>query len=359
MNIEQMKSSKGDILIIDDSQDNLKTLDAIFKKEGYSIRTAPNGHTGLMIVNTLPPELILLDIKMPDMDGYEVCRKLKENEHTRDIAVIFISALNDLTDIVKGFEAGGVDYITKPFRYKEVLARVKTQITFCHMQKDLEKARNELEISVEQRTVELAKTNEDLIKEITERKQTEKALQESSSLLSSIIESQVKIIIFSLDRDYRYTSFNKAHAREMKRVWGVNIELGKRLLDYIPGAEDRKKAEKNYERVMRGEAFILIEEYGEPGNRFCYELTYNPITDKENNVVGLTLFITDITDRKRAEDELNKHKDHLEDLVGERTAELKEKNAELERMNELFVGREFRIKGLRDRVRALESKVDN
>ncbi|MBT3368409.1 MAG: response regulator [Nitrospina sp.] len=357
MDIKQTSGSKGDILVVDDSQDSLKSLEAILTREGYSVRAAPNGQTALMIVTTLPPELILLDVKMPGMDGYEVCRKLKADERTRDIGIIFISALTDLADKVKGFETGGVDYITKPFQYKEVLARVKTHVTFCHMQKALEKARNELEIRIEQRTLELSKTNEKLLAEVSEHRLTEQALRKSSSLLSSIIENQKKIIIFSLDRGYRYTSFNQAHSKEMNKVWGVNIEMGNRILDYIPGDEDREMAEKNYERVIRGEAFTSIEEYGEQGNRFCYELTYNPIIEEENNVVGLTLFITDVTDRKRAEDELNMHKDHLEELVGERTVELEEKNAELERMNDLFVGREFRIKELRERVKELERSL--
>ncbi len=137
--------------------------------------------------------------------------------------------------------------------------------------------------------------------DITARKQVEEALQKSNFLLSSIIESPKNIIILSLDRDYRYTAFNEAHAKEMKKVWGVNIELGKKILDYIPGDEDREKAERNYERVIKGESLFQTEEYGEPENRFSYELTYNPITDEKNNVVGLTLFIIDVTDRKQAE----------------------------------------------------------
>ena len=102
MDIKQTNGSKGDILIIDDSQDNLSTLDAILKKEGYSVRGAPNGHTGLMIVNTLPPELILLDVKMPGMDGYEVCRKLKADPAARDIVVIFIQCAERFNGYHKG-----------------------------------------------------------------------------------------------------------------------------------------------------------------------------------------------------------------------------------------------------------------
>ena len=138
---------------------------------------------------------------------------------------------------------------------------------------------------------------------ITDLKQAEEALRESNALLSSIIESPRNIIILSLDEDYRYTSFNTLHALEMKKVWGVDIELGKKILDYIPGKEDREKAERNYERVMKGEHIVQTEEYGELGNRYSYELVYNPIADEKNTVIGLTLFISDITQRVQAEKE--------------------------------------------------------
>ncbi|MCP3953070.1 MAG: PAS domain S-box protein [Desulfobacterales bacterium] len=151
-------------------------------------------------------------------------------------------------------------------------------------------------------------------RDITARKQAEKALRESNSLLSAMIESPKNIIILALDRDYRYTAFNKAHAREMKRVWGVNIELGKKILDYIPGDEDREKVKRNYERVMEGESLIQIEEYGEPENRFCYELTYAPILDAKNSIVGLTLFIIDITEKRRTEKTLRENEQYYRNL---------------------------------------------
>jgi PAS domain S-box-containing protein len=153
------------------------------------------------------------------------------------------------------------------------------------------------------------------ISDITERKQTEEALHQSHTLLSSIIESPKQIIILSLDRDYRYTAFNEVHANEMKRVWGVDIELGKRILDYIPGDEDREKAERNYERVIKGEPLFQIEEYGEPGNRFSYELTYNPILDEKANVVGLTLFIFDVSENKRAEEALRESEEKYRSMM--------------------------------------------
>ena len=116
------------ILIVDDIPANLKVLGDILKEEGYKVRPVPSGALALQVAERERPDLILLDIMMPEMDGYEVCRRLKENQLLHDIPVIFISALNETNDVVKALKFGGVDYITKPFRAEEISARVKTHI---------------------------------------------------------------------------------------------------------------------------------------------------------------------------------------------------------------------------------------
>jgi CheY-like chemotaxis protein len=116
------------ILIIDDIPANLKVLGDILKGEGYKVRPVPNGTLALQVASKEQPDLILLDIMMPDMDGFEVCRRLKGMPGLGDIPVIFISALNDTSDIVKALKSGGVDFITKPFQADEVAARVKTHL---------------------------------------------------------------------------------------------------------------------------------------------------------------------------------------------------------------------------------------
>lgn len=125
------------IVIVDDMPDNLRLLTNILKGKGYKVRPAPNGARALATVSKEPPELILLDIMMPGMDGYEVCRQLKADERTKDIPIIFLSALNEVFDKVKAFKVGGVDFITKPFQMEEVLARVKTHLTLRSQQKAL------------------------------------------------------------------------------------------------------------------------------------------------------------------------------------------------------------------------------
>jgi two-component system sensor histidine kinase/response regulator len=122
------ETNTPNILIVDDVPANLMVLGHILKKEGYKVRPVPNGQHALLAAEKEEPDLILLDIMMPDMDGFEVCRRMKEIPKLAEIPVIFISALNDTNDIVKALTSGGVDYISKPFHAEEVLARVKTHL---------------------------------------------------------------------------------------------------------------------------------------------------------------------------------------------------------------------------------------
>jgi signal transduction histidine kinase len=130
MNSKNMNSTRNtpNILIVDDIPANLKLLGDILKEEGYKVRPVPSGALALQVAEREKPDLILLDIMMPEMDGYEVCRQLKDNPLLHDIPVIFISALSESNDVVKALKYGGVDYITKPFRAEEISARVKTHI---------------------------------------------------------------------------------------------------------------------------------------------------------------------------------------------------------------------------------------
>jgi signal transduction histidine kinase len=133
----QANSSKANILIVDDSPDNLRVLSTTLNQQGYEVRCVKSGSMALIGVQAAPPELILLDIRMPGMDGYEVCKQLKADPRTCEIPVIFLSALDEVLDKVQAFAVGGVDYITKPFQVEEVLARVEHQLTIRHLQKQL------------------------------------------------------------------------------------------------------------------------------------------------------------------------------------------------------------------------------
>ncbi len=134
----------GDILIVDDTPANLRLLSSMLTQHGYKVRMAPNGRLALLNAQATSPDLILLDIKMPDMDGYEVCEQLKADPRTSGIPIIFISALDQIENKVKAFTSGGVDYILKPFRLEEVVARVKTHVALHALQRRLEAQNLEL-----------------------------------------------------------------------------------------------------------------------------------------------------------------------------------------------------------------------
>ena len=136
--------SKGNILVVDDTHANLHLLTEILTASGYTVRPVPSAKLAISSTKAAPPDLILLDIMMPETSGYEVCEQLKTDERTRDIPVIFISALNEVFDKVKAFSVGGVDYITKPFQPEEVLVRVKTHLTLQNLQKELQQQNTHL-----------------------------------------------------------------------------------------------------------------------------------------------------------------------------------------------------------------------
>ena len=126
-----------DILIVDDTLPNLKLLSQMLTERGFQVRAALNGTRALAAIQASPPDLILLDVVMPEMDGYELCQRLKADEYTRDIPVLFISSLSETEDKVKGFAVGGLDYITKPFQLEEVLARIETHLKLRHLQMEV------------------------------------------------------------------------------------------------------------------------------------------------------------------------------------------------------------------------------
>ena len=135
----------GDILVVDDTPANLRLLTQMLSAHGYKVRPVPSGLLALEAALAAPPDLILLDVSMPDLNGYEVCARLKTEDRTRNVPVLFISALDDVDSKVKAFTAGGVDYITKPFQMEEVAARVTTHLALRNLQKQLLSANADLQ----------------------------------------------------------------------------------------------------------------------------------------------------------------------------------------------------------------------
>jgi diguanylate cyclase (GGDEF)-like protein/PAS domain S-box-containing protein len=181
------------ILVVDDTPDNLWLLRSMLNEQGYRVHPATSGPAALRFLESTLPDLIVLDIVMPGMNGYEVCNKLKADERTRDIPVVFISAIEAVPDKLKAFAAGGVDYIVKPFQQAEVLARIETHLALRDLQKSLAQR-------VEERTAELAAVNACLEAEIAEREIAEAALRLSEERFRALYHDTPSMyLMLSLD----------------------------------------------------------------------------------------------------------------------------------------------------------------
>lgn len=217
----QTETSKENILIVDDLIENLHFLYDILTKKGYKVRSVTNGQMALRTVYNNPPDLILLDIKMPDIDGYEVCAILKAEAKTSEIPIIFLSALNEVFDKVKAFQVGGVDYITKPFQGEEVIARIQTHLT-------------------------LQKQKLQLQEELEKHQQTAEIFYQSRSLLASLLNSSkdgiaamqaVRDMLTGEIEDFRYLLVNPVFAKifgKKREELTNNVGIKKLLNSLIP-----------------------------------------------------------------------------------------------------------------------------
>ncbi|MEG4275634.1 MULTISPECIES: response regulator [unclassified Microcoleus] len=176
MNSQPLASHVANLLVVDDTPDNLRLLSTMLRDKGYKVRGVINGEMALKAARSTPPDLILLDISMPQMNGYEVCQHLKADARTSGIPVIFLSALDRVLDKVKAFAVGGVDYITKPFHLEEVLARVENQLTIQRLQKKLHEQN--------------ARLQESEAKERNKSQQLELALQQLQNAQAQLIQSE-------------------------------------------------------------------------------------------------------------------------------------------------------------------------
>jgi len=294
---------KGVILAVDDTPASLKLLTDLLKDEGYEVHSAINGDLALRFAMSSPPELVLLDVRMKGMDGFEVCRRLKAQDQTREIPVIFVSAMSATDEKVQGFESGAVDFVTKPYQRGELLARVRTHL-------ELMRLRHHLEELVEDRTLEL---------------------KESEEKFRSITVAANDAIIM-MDHEGKVAFWNAA-AEEMFGYPASEAE-GKELHSLIVPLRFYEAYSKGFEQfkstgtgAVIGKKLELVA-LRKDGTEYPIEVSLAAFKLHEQwNVIGI---LRDITERKQAEAKIVELNRNLEGRVAERTIQLEAANKELE-----------------------------
>jgi diguanylate cyclase (GGDEF)-like protein/PAS domain S-box-containing protein len=304
MNSHQFNSSCGTILIVDDVPDNLRVLSIALTEHGYQVRCAKNASMALMGAQNALPDLILLDIKMPDIDGYELCQQLKTDPNTRDIPVIFLSALDDAFDKVKAFAVGGVDYITKPFHVREVIARVEHQIALQTAKKEIYALNAELEERVQQRTIELEEVVHKLKREITQRKYIQQKLQESEQRLEGILNSLEDVVWSANAQTWELFYLNPAAEKIYDRPVAEFFQNRNLRLEVVH-EQDRPKLEQSQQMLAELGSFHLEYRIRRPdgGIRWLSDRSYL-VYDDDGRGIRIDGIIYDITERKQAQEQL-------------------------------------------------------
>lgn len=209
----------GDILVVDDNPANLRLLTDMLSQRGYTVRVASSGEQTLKTTTMRPPELILLDIRMPGMDGFEVCEKLKQAAVTSAIPIIFLSALSDIEDKVRAFALGGVDFITKPFQAEEVLMRVSNQIGISRSRQALQQAYDQMEQRAEARSRELIAAREEQLR-VTEQ-------------LKNALEQTINVIVAALEKRDPYTAGHQRNVAELSLMLAERLGFDSHAIEGV------------------------------------------------------------------------------------------------------------------------------
>ncbi len=311
------------VLIVDDNLTNLSVLSHSLEQQGLRLLIAQTGEMALKRAQLAHPDLILLDIMLPDIAGFEVCQRLKTQPVTCDIPIIFMTALTETEAKMKGFQAGGVDYITKPFQSEEVLARVQTHLALRLAQKQLEaqntqlqqeiterkraeqmlrESYTELERRVLERTIELTQANLALQEQINERQRGESDLLTERNLLRTLIDN-LPDFVYTKDRQHRFMITNTAH---MTFLGADTLDqvLNKTDFDFYP-AELAVRFQADEETVMEsGRALVNKEENLTKIDKPNFTLTTKvPLRDSQGRVTGLVGIGRNITEWKQLEEQ--------------------------------------------------------
>ncbi|MBU2512608.1 response regulator [bacterium] len=301
---------KYSLLVVDDNSNNLKYLNQILEKRGYLIHSAPNARLALTFLEKHTPDLILLDIRMPEMDGFEMCRQLRLSDKNRSTPVIFISALNEIEDKVKAFEAGGVDYIAKPFQAEEVILRVQTHLKILELQKNLEHKNRQLQIENQERkkAEKALKTAHDMLEQKVKERTSElsnlnRALQISEHRFRSMFENATMGMCL-INMNKKHTMVNPL----MSEIVGYSEEeLLNKTFTELSHPDDLDDDNEVYESLVSGEINRAVYEkrYLHKSGRLVHVLVgVFLLRDTANNPVHFVVNIQDISQIKKLEQQL-------------------------------------------------------
>jgi PAS domain S-box-containing protein len=285
---------KGVILVVDDNPDNLELLFFSLSDSDFTIEFATDGKSAIQKVEDSQPDIILLDVMMPGIDGFETCRRLKANESSKDIPVIFMTALSETVDKVTGFNVGAVDYITKPIQAEDLKARVTTHLTIRNLNRSL----------MEQ--------NQRLQQEIKERQQKEEELRLSNQAIAA--SSNGIVISDARKPDMPITYVNPA----FEHLTGYDAqEVVGRNCRFLQGNDtDQPALNELREALRRGKGCkVVLSNYRKDGTLFWNELSISPIYDADGNLTHFVGIQTDITERKVAQEALRYQQEQTENLL--------------------------------------------
>ncbi|MBE7473522.1 MAG: hybrid sensor histidine kinase/response regulator [Anaerolineae bacterium] len=286
------------ILIVDDEPANLAVVVDYLASYGFQIKVARTGESGLELAQQTQPDLILLDVMLPGIDGLETCRRLQADERTRDIPVIFMTIMTRVEDKVKGFEAGGVDYITKPFQYEEILARVTTHLRQRWLTRSLQ-AQNE---QLQQAQAALRQANEVLELRVAERTT---ALTAERNLLRTLIDN-LPDLIYVKNTESRFVLLNTPHMQHLG-VANLDDVVGKTDFDFYPPDLAQKFYADEQALIRFNQPLLNKEEPNrtrDTSTRRWMLTTKVPLRDAQEQVIGLVGISRDITERKHLEEQL-------------------------------------------------------
>jgi two-component system sensor histidine kinase/response regulator len=281
------------VLIVDDAPANLGVIEDYLDAYNFEIVVARDGEKGIAIAHSIQPDLILLDVMMPGIDGFETCRRLKADESTQNIPVIFMTALNNIEDKLKGFEAGGVDYLIKPLQEQEVLARVQTHLALRNMQKELE-AKN-LKLQQKIRECQLA----------------EETIKQQNEFLNNVIESLSDPFYVINVADYSIAIANSAaHKLSGHSKLTTCHAVGSHQKTLCDGFD----AHCPLKSVLETKKPVIVEQihFDKAGHARHFELHAFPVFNRKGYVIQMIEYAIDITERKRAAAELQKTKKSAE-----------------------------------------------